>query len=152
MFPQWYHAYWGVCWLAIIILTCLQHSQGILSYDWDVNSHHFSSSLHSPSFHLLLLPAASWRLRPHPEGSKSCDSAPCPPPMRYRDKYWPLFYLRTRAETWHIVENTAEERDGSRAQHRQIVFTQAPLNAKQQKTKQGLFRLFYSISLRVQRL
>lgn len=87
------------CWL-IIILIHLQHSQGILTYDWEVNSDQFFSSLHSPSFHLLLLPAASWHLHPHPEGSKSCDSAPCPPPMCYRDRYWSLFYLRTRAKTW----------------------------------------------------
>lgn len=36
----------------------------------------------SPSSLLPLLPTASWHLHPCPEGSRSCDSAPSPPPKQ----------------------------------------------------------------------
>lgn len=45
-------------------------------------------SLWIPSSLLLLLPAASWHLRPHPEESRSYDFAPSPPPGKKKEKRW----------------------------------------------------------------
>lgn len=62
-----------------------------------------SSPVYSPSSLLLLLPAASWHLRPHPEVSKSYDSAPSPPPRDIiGDRKWLFVYLRTCTETRHF--------------------------------------------------
>lgn len=53
---------------------CSLRTQGCLETPW------FSCS---PSYPLLLLPAASWHLHPRPEESTSYDSAPSPPPERH---------------------------------------------------------------------
>lgn len=59
-----------------------------------------------PSFHLLQRPAASWRLHQHPARSRSCDSAPSPPPttqsQERKEKMILISLKRLRVNIWLI--------------------------------------------------
>lgn len=55
-----------------------------------------------PSFLPPLQPAASWHLLQHPAGSRSCDSAPSPPPITHgQGQKGDIDYVMTVMSAWH---------------------------------------------------
>ena len=58
----------------------------------------------SPSSPLPRSPAASWHRRPRPEGSRSCDSAPSPPPDTS-----PIILINISEQTRLTFANTKEQ-------------------------------------------